>query len=462
MVDKDTSPPRRPVWHWVLVAALGAWIVITAIQWLSPTPLGHDEAQYALAARDFLAGVEPRWIYLSPGMNAIAIPGIFAGESEQALRFVPFLLGLGFALATTGFARRAVGGVTAAWTIALLAGSRPLIQRTTELLSDVPATLLLISAMWMILAELDREDGPRWRIVLAAPLLSGAFYVRYGSCIPIALICVFAVALWWRAVLRRPLPVLATAALFALLFVPHALTAQHLTGRVFGILLDSKGVPGGSTGDGLIGYLTANPFRYYGALVPFVLVAGLLAIVLIRRRAVAYLWLVAVGDIIGMGVTTIAQPRYIFLGTTLLAMLGVEVLRRFVEARPRKARRRFVIGALAMFALSWIACAAFAIGYPPWIRGRLAGLYAAMDVIRRDAGNAPCQVINRHTTQVEWYWGCIGAWQPPLEAIERGEHIYAVHDDTGGDQPNLDALPGRHRIVLDLPAVRAIQLQRSE
>jgi 4-amino-4-deoxy-L-arabinose transferase-like glycosyltransferase len=449
----------RPYWHWVLAAGLLAWIVTTAFQWLMPAPLGHDEAQYALAARDVLDGVEPRWFYLSPGMNALAIPGVVLGHSEIAVRLVPFVTGLVFFLAIVLLARRTVGSATAAWTVAILAGARPLLQRVTELLSDVPSAACMLLAMWVIATELSRDEGPRWRLLVAAPLLAAAFYVRYGSCVPVAIICVVPIALWWRSVFKRPFPVIATALLFGLLLVPHALMAKRTIGSIFGVLLLSKEVPGGSFGDGLVTYLTTNPFRYYGMLTPFVMVPGLIAPLFVRDRKVLFLWLVAVGDIVGMGLATPAQPRYIFLGTTLLVVLGVDLVRRLVEGRPPRVRRAVVALAAVVIANSWLTVARQALRYPANTRDKLVNVFAAMDVTRRDAAGKPCWVINKHTTQIEWYGGCTGTWDPPVDAIARGEAVYAVRDDMGGDQPDLAAMPGRHRTILDTPKLLIVRLE---
>ena len=443
----------------MLAAGLLAWTVTTAIQWLVPAPLGHDEAQYALAARDVLSGVEPRWFYLSPGMNALAVPGIMLGGSEQAVRLVPFLTGIIFVIATAGLAWRALGGAAAAWTVAILAGARPLLQRTSELLSDVPSTACMILAMWVLATELSREHGPRWRLLTVAPLLAAAFYIRYGSCLPVAIICVVPLGLWWRSVVRRPFPVIATALLFGIMLVPHALLAKRTIGSIFGILLLSKEVPGGSFGDGLRTYLTTNPFRYYGALVPLVMVPGLLAPFLVRQRGTLFLWLVAVGDIVGMGLATPAQPRYIFLGTTLLVVLGADLVRRLVEARALQIRKVLAVTAMAVIATSWLGVARQALHYPANTRDRLANVFLAMEVTRRDAAGKPCQMINKHTTQVEWYGGCLGAWDPPLDAITRGDAIYAVRDDTGGDQPDLAAMPGKHRVIFESKSLIVVRLE---
>ncbi|MDB4959109.1 MAG: 4-amino-4-deoxy-L-arabinose transferase [Myxococcales bacterium] len=449
----------RPYWHWVLVAGLLAWTATTAIQWLLPAPLGHDEAQYALAARDVLDGIEPRWFYLSPGMNALAVPGIILGGSEEAVRLVPFLTGLIFVLAIAGLAWRALGGAAAAWSVAILAGARPLLQRTTELLSDVPSAACMMLAMWVLATELSREQGSRWRLLTVAPLLAAAFYIRYGSCLPVAIICVVPLGLWWRSVFRRPLPVIATALLFGIMLVPHALLAKRTIGSIFGILLLSKEVPGGTFGEGLHTYLTTNPFRFYGALVPLVMVPGLIAPFVVRQRSVIFLWLVGVGDIVGMGLATPAQPRYIFLGTTLLVVLGADLIRRFGEARGSQVRKALAAIALTFLAGSWLVVARQALHYPANTRDKMVNVFKAMEVTKRDAGGKPCQVINKHTTQVEWYGGCVGAWDPPVDAIGRGDAVYAVRDDTGGDQPDLAAMPGKHRVIFESKSLIIVKLE---
>src|SRR5215207_4042871 len=108
----------------VLAIGLTAWIAGAVAIWLSAPPLGHDESQYAISAKDLLAGEPERLFNLSKGMTFVALPGVLAGGSELALRFVPLLLGVGFVLAAWQVARRAFGEATAAWTVVALAVAR--------------------------------------------------------------------------------------------------------------------------------------------------------------------------------------------------------------------------------------------------------------------------------------------------------------------------------------------------
>src|SRR6185503_12187704 len=135
------------------------------------------------------------------------------------------------------------------------------------------------------------------------------------------------------SIVRRPGPVIAAIALFAVLLIPHVLDSLAATGRPLGILEISRATPPRAyVGEGLVTYLTANPFRFYGALVAPIALAGLLGVARTRRRAAWYLWLVAVAQLVAIGLQTHAQPRYIFIATALFVVLGVEVIRAAAPA----------------------------------------------------------------------------------------------------------------------------------
>ena len=342
----------------IFAAGLLVWIANAAILWLSAAPLGHDEAQYALAARDLLAGEEPRWFYVSSGMSALSAIGVVSGDGEVAARLPAFVLGIGFVLAAGGLAWRVYGAATAAGVVAVLAGMRSVMRLSAELLSDLPATAFLLAGTAVIVAEIARASGEeaadrplRWRVVLAAPLLAAALYLRYASCVPIAILGAAVLVVGARPIARRPAPIAATAALFLALLVPHARAALDATGSPLGILLASKDVPYRTwLGEGLATYATSNPVTYYGLLAAPILLAGLAAVARARDRRTVLLWLVAVADIVAIGLVSHAQARYILFGTTLLVVLGVDVLRRWIAARPPRARR--VLGAAAAVAIA--------------------------------------------------------------------------------------------------------------
>lgn len=395
----------------LLIAAAGlvAWITSAAIVWLAASPLGHDEAQYALSAKDILAGAEPRWFYLSSGMSFVSVLGVVAGDGEIAVRFPAVLLGIGFVLAAGGLAWRTFGAMTGACTIAVLAGLRVFAGNAAELLSDLPATTFLIAGTRIMIEEVaKREDGPRWRVLLAAPALAAALYLRYASCVPIALLGLAVLAFGFRSIAKRPLPIVATAVLFLALLIPHLLTAMRETGSPLGILLASKGVPGQTwIAQGLATYVTSNPVSYYGLLSPLVLIPGIVAPAMARDRASLILWSVAIADIVALGLISHAQARYIFFGLTLLVILGIEIIRRVFEGR-----RSIALVAATAVVISWILVARGQLKRDAYRLDTTEPIRAAATAIRADAAGSPCFVVGDQFTQLEWYSGCPSAYFP--------------------------------------------------
>ncbi len=435
----------------VFAVGLAGWLAIAAMVWLSAQPLGHDEAQYAIAAQDVLDGTPARWGYLSVGMNALALPGVLAGGGELALRLPALVTGLLSVLAAAWVARGAFGDAAAAWTVAVLAASYAVVRRAAELLSDLPATGCLLAGTAIVVTELAREPAPRWRLVAAAPCLAAAFYLRYGSVLAIAAIGVAAIVVGWRAVLRRPSIAAATIALFALLLVPHLLAARAATGSALGILRMSSDTLGDAyVGQSLVTYATSNPFVYYGVVTAPVMLAGLAAIRRYRERRVLLLWLIAVLDIVLVGLTPVAQSRYIFLGIVLLVILGVDELHRLVTARGAAARRALGWAAAAAVTASWVIVVVSMQRLADSRARRSAGTYAAIAAIRDDARDAPCEVMGRRSTQLQWYTGCIAVYYPTVETLAH-KRVYLVYEPGAPHQPELEGRPGVPRVILEHP-----------
>ena len=435
----------------VTLAGVAAWVIVAVVTWAGASPLGHDEARFMISAREAMAGAEPRWFYLSSGMHAIVRPGIWLGGSELAVRFVPLVLGCGFLLAAWAVARRTVSALSAGITLLVLVGAYSVARLSTDLLSDLPAAAALLTALAVILGEIDRADGARWRIVIVAPLFASAIYVRYGSVVPIAVMVLATLAVGARTGARRPWPVVATAGLFVVLLVPHLVAAQHATGSPLGILLASREVPHRAYfGEGLVTYLTSSPYKFYGALLPIALVAGLVSVRLRdHRRLLA--WLVAVGSLIAMGLTTHAQPRYILVTIVILAALGTEQIAAWIGKLPPGLRR--VAGGIAVLSLvlTWLYTVRLQYRASDARTTRMRATLTASALIRRDSGGGPCTVIGYHYTQLEWYSGCrsplVSSAGEVSEAHGRGERVYVVRDYlpswASAPQPVIAELPGR-------------------
>jgi hypothetical protein len=460
------------------LAGVIAWIAIAAITWAGAAPLGHDESQYAIAGRDALEGLPARWwFYVSRGMTVVAAPGILLGESERALRFVPLLIGgVGFALATWMLARRslatsagaaaatAVGGVA----LLVMASSRNVVRYASDLLSDFPSAACLLAALAILVDEVDRDDeGPRWRIVLAAPAFAAAMYVRYGSVLPIAVIVLAALVVGGRAIRRRPLPVIATAGMFLVLLVPHFIEAHGKTGSPLGILLIGREVPQDEYfGQGLVTYVASNPFKLYGLTIPIALLAGIVAIVRAARerdRRRLLVWIAAVGSLVAVGLTTHAQVRYILVSLALLSVLGVDELRYWISRLPARTGRVVIASGLAVVLALWTMLAVKHVRADDNRVARMRGTLAAAAAIRADAAGARCMVLGNHYTQLEWYSGCraplvISPQSTELAAAQRrGDRVYIVRDHGAAvgkePQPVFASFAGTPTLILERPNV---------
>jgi 4-amino-4-deoxy-L-arabinose transferase-like glycosyltransferase len=432
-----------------IVAAL-VWLSCAAIRWHSAAPLGHDEARYALAGRDLLHGDDARWNYVPPGMEYIAVPGWLAGGSEVAFRTLPVLLSCLFFAAVWWIARRVGTAMSAAVAIGCLAANGALQRFSSDLLSDLPSAMGVALLAYVVYAELDREAGPSWRLVWAGPLAAIAIYVRYGSCIYIALIAVIAVAIFRGAVVRRPPIVLATIGAFLVVMAPHLINATLLYGRPWGTLMLSSTVPPGS-GPGVAKYFS-QPFAMLGVptvvLIPFAIWYGL------RSRLARALLCTAVLGIVALAIETLAQPRYVYVSVVLITILGAAGL----DALLTDQRRRIAV--TIVLALAGVLQIVAATRYRTTRVDGMQTTTAAARAIHSSRGTASCFVLGRHQTQLEWYSGCTAVlW--PLDPRLPGHLVFAVRDNTGGpDQPDpgmVAALPGRHSVVLHVDGVVDVQ-----
>jgi hypothetical protein len=402
--------PRR-----VFVAALLAWSAIVIAALVVDSPLHGDEAAYAVLAR---TGAD-EWLYRSRGVVALARLGLALGGSDVAVRLTGTVLGLGVVVAAAAAGRalaRASGRSAdhadrvAAWTAAAIAGSHPFALRGAELLGDVPAAAALLGAIALAIAELSRTDGPRYRLVAAAPLCAAAFYLRYGNVLVIAAIAACSLATWWRGVRARPAPVIATAVALGVLALPFVAMSRAATGSPIAILMLGNTVANRAAsypGAGIVEYLTRDPFELYGALTFVLVVVALVALVRgPRSRAGNYVAVIAGLQIIAVGAVTHAEGRYVYVATALLVAIGVDAIAPRLAPGSRAAGFAGVAAAVAA-----LACAiATAIS-----QGRIPRDAQAHGIaIRDDAAGRPCVVFALAVPQVEWYSGCDGAkWEPP-------------------------------------------------
>lgn len=399
-----------------------AWLVTGVANLVFDPWLGYDESAFAAVARGDAAAF---WLYRSRGVVTLAQLGQLFGESPWIMR-IPFLVvDLALPLAVYLAGKSAFDARTGAWSAAVIVTSHQLLAQNGYVLGDVPATAGIVLGVAIVCGELARESGPRWSLLLAAPAFAGAFYGRYGSVPVIAAACLLAPIVWWRGVRARPLVVLATGALLALLLVPHVVHSLRATDSVLGVLTTSAGVPRRAyVGEGLVTYVTTNPFVYYGVLVAPCLVAAFVGVVRRPTRAKLYLVLVALAQIFAIGIQSHGQPRYIFVATTLLAVVGIDAI------RPMRAPRI----ALALVAAGWLVATISVERRAASHEDTRLSIAAVGRVIQRDA-DRPCLVIAHSVPEVVWATKCdVVQWYPGIAplTLDPPRALYIVQTAVGG------------------------------
>lgn len=415
--------PRR-----LAIASLVVWATCVALSLSVSAPLAHDEAAYAVLARDR----DDTWLYRPIGTVALARIGIALGGSDLAMRLPSALISLALIGAVAVLGKR-LGAWTGAWAAAVIAGTHAFVIRGHQLLNDLPSTACLLLALAILIDELDRSrdrgrdhapargrdrapdreparqraSAPTYRLVAVAPLFAAALYLRYGALLSIAIIGLGTALVWWRELLARPGPAIAAVALFAALIAPLLAYSTATTGSPDGLFALSRGVATNELGKGLARFVLSNPFRGYGALAAPVALAGLVALVRPaphRRRVTWFLGGIAIAQIGALGVFSDGSARFVFLALALLVLLGVDAIARAARrlGRPDLLAR----AAVAAIALGWLGMICASVPIQRAIARTNAGMSAASAAIRVDAGGQPCLVISAQVPQLRWYTGC--------------------------------------------------------
>lgn len=413
--------PRTSPMFWVLSIALAAAVVAGVAHFLSFGPLGHDEAVYAVKARGWLDGtpVSGWGDYRPVGMAAVGWFLLHIGDGETVLRsfgVVSSVLAVG-ALWYLGWRLyRPASGLLAP---ALFAVAPTFLRRAPEFLNDLASAALLLAVMWLLWRFLEQRDGAGWSVLWAAPLAAAAFYLRYGSGISLLVIAAVAAAVWWRSVLAGWVRLLATAALFAALLVPHAMAALDETGSITGILSAAHRAAGSdSFGEGLSTYLRWFPANLAGRIsgAAMLVGTGLLLVALARSlwrrtlashdRATIFVGAVAWLSLVATGLTAHAEPRYVFLTIMLLLLLGSEAALLAARWLPRPLLLAALVAAAAVVVWQGVT------GYRD-ARDDFADLAETRQVIvdaaaaLDDASPGTCSVVTAHEPQIGWYSGCV-------------------------------------------------------
>ncbi len=405
-----------------VVAFAAAWLIGQAI------PLGWDESVYASKSRSLLTDTpSSTWaIYRAPGLPVIGLLGGALGFTDANLRAVAVVLNLGALTMAWALARTLWGPLAAIVALLTIAGSPVVIAEIALFHTDLPSAGFLLALMLLVWYEFERRPAPSRLLIAAAPLAALAFYVRYGSILPIGGIGIAAVVLWHRPMLRNKRLVGLTVALAALLFAPHIFEAIGRTGSPLGIITSAGEQVDTSepieTAARYLGWLPAQLAHRLGFAVMLAGVAhGLIvAFDAIRRRELGpvarrYLWLFVPAGVttLGLILQSHAEQRYVLFPVLLAIIAGagaVSAAVAWLRARPGLADRQDAFDGAIVVGILLIAVLAASVG-----ARRLVVLEREGDESRWQPAvggaidadtDGPCTTVTSIPPMIEWYSRC--------------------------------------------------------
>ncbi|MDP9143484.1 MAG: hypothetical protein M3N43_02105, partial [Actinomycetota bacterium] len=460
--------PKDP-WRWFRWggAVLFVLTLVLLPMILDGGTLGHDESAYGVKARQWLEGTPGSgWSpHRGTGMSAYGYLVLALGGQEAGLRLLGLVGALGLAAGSWALGRRMANPrVGAIASVAVVAGPAVL-RRSTEYLSDVPTAALLVFCMVIIWSEFNDRQAPSYRLLWVLPLAWGAFYLRYQSALSLALIAMVVGWLWWPKVRRRPGPVVWVVVLGLLGLIPHFVQSIDLTGRPWGILLNtSSGAVRAYVGEGLLDYAGQIGWHIGGYVGPIALVAALVGLITTwrspeTRNRYLFLLVPALVQVLGLGLISHGEPRFILFPLALVVVAGVMAIDGWISER----------GSAWPHALAWAACvllvgslALSAADARESVDSRAANNepveLAALDVMDRAGGEA-CGVLTSYTPQITFYSRCASeifeTGKGPEEHLEqlRGEDRFMVLIENGKRQPIGPELQGFVDLTSGSPAV---------
>ena len=429
--------------------------------------LNHDESAYALKARHWIEGTTETGWNLHRG---IAMSGygylVFAGGGEEgALRLLGLAAIVGFAVATWILGVKIGGKWVGPLSAIALISSPVLLRRSTEYLSDVPSSALLMASMIVVWKQFGQREKPGYGLMWLLPFAWAAFYIRYQSVLSFGLIAIAIGVIFWEKVKSGWRPFAFTAGLGFVGLIPHFVFATSETGSPLGIILFTADVAGREYwAEGLVDYFLLMGWP----LAAFIGPAAVLFFIwwLIDewesptgRNRCLFLMIPAAGQVLLLGVVSHGEARFIFfpLALTLVGgVIGVTVVTRRWEQRTRRAVTLglvvLLLGSLAMSA-SYVRRA---------VENRDAGtvpLEMAGERLREIAGDSTCGVMTSYQPQITFYSEC--DTQPfrthlePEEALGRisGEMLFMFLVEDGKRQPEGEDLAALLELTVGEPIV---------
>ncbi|MEP7082560.1 MAG: hypothetical protein ABI841_06240, partial [Chloroflexota bacterium] len=404
--------------------------------------LGFDESIYAATSRSWVLGT-PNSAWSSdrpPGISVLGAPIAWSGW-DAGLRLIGLGFGLGAVVAGWALGRR-MAGPAAGMLAALLIAAVPGLQLNAGLfLTDVPSAMLILCVMLVAWWQLEERPRPDRGLLLLAPLVAAAFYVRYGSVIPMLFLSATALLLWWGRLIAAWRLTLATVGLLLVLLVPYLVQSTLMNGDPLAIFLSAQSLASPAyPGEALAHYWRLLPSELAGVVGAWFLLLGVLAWPMWiltrgigdrRVRAQTFLLLPAVGQLVLLGIVALPQVRYVLLPLMLILIAGSVTAVDLGMLLSHAWRRTLLVGAVVAIVVTAIGSAAVMMRLQAEVTPLSMHLVDAARVIRDDAAGRSCSILGYPPPELVWYSGCAAHHfgYPPIPGRETalsGERRYLV------------------------------------
>lgn len=411
--------------------------------------LNHDESAYALKARHWIEETpETGWnLHRGIAMSGYGYLVFVAGGDEAALRFLGLVALAGFAWATWVLGRRIGGKWVGPLSVIALVSSPVLLRRSTEYLSDVPSSALLMAVMIVVWRQFGEKDRPGFGLLWILPFAWTAFYIRYQSVLSFGLIAVMIFVLFWDKVVSGWRPILITGLVGLLGLVPHLQFAIAETGSPVGIILFTADVAGRQfLGEGLVDYFLLMGWPLAAFVGPFAVVFFVWWLIAgwrspFERSRCLFLVIPAAGQVLALGLLSHGEARFIFFPLAL-TLIGGTTGFSYVRDRWRPNVARAMSLTLVVLLLSSLATASI------YVRQKVENRARETEIIEQAAeeiddlsAEGSCGVMTSYSPQITFFSECSSeSFRTHLEreeALSRvdGENRYLLIVEDGKNQP---------------------------
>jgi hypothetical protein len=437
----------------VALFAAASWQLISV-----PAPLVHDEAVYAVQGRALLDDSAPRTGVRGHRAPVLAVAGAavqVVTDGERALRLVGLAAGVA-ALVAVWWAGRLVGGpVAGALAAAVMATVPGVLDASATFLTDLPAAAALLWCAGVLLFALAGRERAHPILVASAPLAAAAFYLRYGSALPIAVLFTSAGVLWFRALRRSAAVVGMTLAAGGVLLAPHLVNAVRDFGTPWGRVLYTAEAVGRYGREREAASAAAQYLEWFPGTLPgwpaavLVAVGAAMLVVAMRRgvggeraRSLLFLAVAAVLILVLLGVGAHAEQRFTLLPVGLAVTAAAVAVAGGLPVGWRTAPALVVAAPLLLL----LPLAPAVIDAHDELLARRDYTARNNEPIRRAgkwvAGRAPghCVTLSSYDPQMTWYSTCSSyAWPnvTPSQIAHRGlaAPVYLVLLNNGKNEP---------------------------